>query len=225
MTASTLERPTVQETNEPQLLISLPVHLLHCVAQFASTDPSKSAINKISLYRDDSSDVVTLAATNGHHLLRIILPEDSTSIKELEPGQRLLIDPAAFMKRPLVKEKAVRIFSNGKAEIYGHTSSEYKIVLWKTNDDGYKFPDYDQLFPDEYHNKPEKPFAFNPRYLLDFLKLANYYSINGVVKWQMNSPNTPMVQTFVVSSEWVNKFCGKQTVTIEHLLMPITIRP
>jgi len=223
MTASTLERPTVQKTNEPQFLIALPVHLMHCVAQCVSTDPVKVSLNKISLYREDSvgSGVITLAATDGHRLLRIILPAGSTQIGELEPGQRLIIEPAAFKKRPLINEKVVQLFDNGAAEIINLSAHQEMWVAWKITNTEHKFPDYDQLFPENFHNKPEAPFAFNPSYLLDFLKLAKQYGKNSIVKWRMNAATTPMVQTFVVDSKWL-PLDGE--VTVEHLLMPVQIR-
>ena len=223
MTASTLERPKVQQTNEPQFLIALPVHLMHCVAQCVSTDPVKVSLNKISLYREDSvgSGEITLAATDGHRLLRITLPAGSTHIGELEPGQRLIIDPEAFKKRPLLNEKAVQLFEDGTAEIINRSSREIKKVFWKTADTKFEFPNYDQLIPDNFHNKPEAPFAFNPAYLLDFLKLAKQYGCPLVVKWHMNAAATPMVQTFVVDGKWLP--LGGE-VTVEHLLMPVVIR-
>ena len=223
MTASTLERPKVQQTNEPQFLIALPVHLMHCVAQCVSTDPVKVSLNKISLYREDSvgSGVITLAATDGHRLLRIILPAGSTQIGELEPGKRLIIDPAAFKKRPLTNEKTIELFADGTAEIPNSSSREIRKVFWKTTDTDFEFPNYDQIFPDNFHNKPEAPFAFNPAYLLDFLKLAKQYGCPLVVKWHMNAAASPMVQTFVVDGKWLP--LGGE-VTVEHLLMPIRIR-
>ena len=223
MTASTLERPTVQETNEPQFLIALPVHLLHCVAQVVSTDPVKVSINKISLYREDSvgSGEITLAATDGHRLLRITLPAGSTEIGELETGQRLIIDPEAFKKRPLLNEKTVQLFEDGTAEIINRSFREIRKVFWKTTDTDFEFPNYDQIFPDNFHNKPEAPFAFNPAYLLDFLKLAKQYGCPLVVKWRMNAATSPMVQTFVVDGKWL-PLDGE--VTVEHLVMPVQIR-
>ena len=223
MTTTTLERPATVQPNSPLFLIALPVHLLHCVAQVVSTDPVKVSINKISLYREDSvgSGEITLAATDGHRLLRITLPAGSTEIGELEPGQRLIIDPAAFKKRPLTNEKTIELFADGTAEIINRSSREVRKVFWKTADTHFRFPNYDQLIPDNFHNKPEAPFAFNPAYLLDFLKLAKQYGCQLVVKWCMNAATTPMVQTFVVDGRWLP--LGGE-VTVEHLLMPIQIR-
>jgi DNA polymerase III sliding clamp (beta) subunit (PCNA family) len=223
MTTTTLERPATVQPNSPLFLIALPAHLLHCVAQVVCTDPVKVSINKISLYREDSvgSGDITLAATDGHRLMRITLPAGSTQIGELEPGQRLIIDPAAFKKRPLTYEKTIELFADGTAEIINSSSREVRKVFWKTTDTKFEFPNYDQLIPDNFHNKPEAPFAFNPSYLLDFLKLAKQYGSNLVVKWRMNAATTPMIQTFHVDRKWLPL---EGEVTVEHLLMPVQVR-
>jgi hypothetical protein len=200
----------------------LPAQVLYVAAQFASRDEAKQVLQLISVRRC-GADQITIESCDGHRAFRFRLPAGEHWYSERD---QLLVSAAAFRKRVTYGHWAL-ISDGGVADVLGGRMGKGAKVPpaeliearpWKSAADCLQYPQLDQLWPDQFSNKPGGPVAWNASYLGQFLAEVSRYSHNGAVRMVCNSPTKPLV--FSSSCE----LPGVKGCELEYLLMPVQIR-
>ena len=233
MTFSTAtEMPEILEKLNPSILAEdpvvalVPAKLLWAAAQFASTDECKELLTTICLNTkvSDSGCYFEIASTDGHRLFRAVIPYSEhffaySDLIDREKGFKIFAKP---LKKAVTYAQYAVVRKSGQVEFIGGKKSATDLLCsvnanareWQNA----TYPNYNQLIPQSFGANSEKPIAFNARYLSDFCKVVDKLSLNGTVKMQRNSSNTPAI--------FDCDYCliDETTIKLECLIMPAVIR-
>jgi len=220
----------------------LPYLPLWAAAQFASRDEAKLVLNTIHIRRGDDG-VTTIESTDGHRLFRYRFPACDWLNFEADAIRNgsLQIDAAPFRKfirnahHVEVRFDLLCNITGGKvkrsAEASDPLPSELlqafpatRFGLNSAADTLGTYPKCDQLFPESYSNNIGAPWAFNARYLAEWAKVVEKVSINNVVKFFGNNPQTPFVMTCGNDNAHPAESFKVGDRVMECLIMPVVIR-
>jgi len=225
------------------IVARLPYLPLWAAAQFASRDECKQLLNVIHIRRDDDG-ITTIESTDGHRLFQYKFPASVGLNFEADAIRNgsLQIDAAPFRKfvsyahHVEIRFDLLCNITGGKVKRSAAESDPlpYDLLqavpasrfgLNSAADTLGTYPNVDQLIPDSFSNEPGAPWAFNARYIADFLKVAQKASCNDVVRFRGNSPTTP----FVMDCGWdyahpSEAFEDSDLRRFTCLIMPVQIR-
>lgn len=186
----------------------LPAQLLYIAAQFVSTDECKAIITAVNIKQKD--DVITISSTDGYRAFRVSFEINE---KYHMDDEELNLHYSTFKKR-IAKAQFVRI-DNENATF---TGDKCETVIRSIEPVAGDYPNLNApIWPDTYHNDPNAPIAFNPRFLAEYLTEMNRYSYIPKVKMEVNKPAAPMQ-----FSATIEPF-GDEFET-QYLLMPVQMR-
>ncbi len=212
-------------TKDPVVAL-VPAQLLWAAAQFASADECKELLTTICISTkvSDSDSYLEIASTDGHRLLRAVIPYSEhffayPDLIDKEKGFKILAKP---LKKAVGYAQYAIIRKSGQVEFMGGKRSATEF-LCSVNANARElqdatYPNYNQLMPKSFGTNTEKPIAFNAGYLSDFCKVVSKLSPNGTVKMQRNSENTAAV--------FDCDYCliDEAIIKLEYLIMPVVIR-
>jgi hypothetical protein len=210
---------TARASTDP--IAVLPLAALRIAAQFASTDPVKTAINCINIRHHNGG--TRIESTNGHLAFRIDLTGENTYC----PADfETKVDPKPFLKNTRYG-KEVFLYADNTAKIIGGKKDlrETLAILpaWRSETaSGTTFPNIDQIWPD-FTTSTGCNIAFNATYLAQIAKIVQDYSPNAVMRIESLSPTSPAQITFQAEDgcfTLAESAGGKLSV----LIMPVQIR-
>jgi len=222
----------------------LPYLPLWAAAQFASRDEAKQLLNVIHIRRGEDG-ITTIESTDGHRLFQYKFPASvGLTFKSgaIRSGS-LQINAAPFRKfisyahHVEIRFDLLCNVTGGKVK-RGSAESDplpcellqalpaTRFGLNSAADTLGTFPNCDQLIPDSFTNEPGAPWAFNARYVSDFLKVAQKATVNDVVRFRGNGPRTP----FMMDCGWdyahpSEAFEDADLRRLTCLIMPVQLRP
>lgn len=219
--------------SDPSCTAVLPYWPVWAAAQFASTDEAKQLLQFVHVWRD--GDVFQIESTDGHRAFRYRFPAwDSSCMPTLwrVPDQGLLLHAKALRKAVpygkllTVTDEMRAVFHGGKKEalvelssvnLAGHFSVHTAADCGRVG----TYPNINQLWPERYSNQPNRPWAFNARYLKEWCAVVEKLSHNGVTRTESNAATNPFV--FACSYQpRIGQHASEPE--LELLLMPVQIR-
>lgn len=204
------------------VVAQLPAHLLHVAALFASDDACKAAITQVHVVA--VGDTLRVEATNGHFAFRCTLPTGTTD--DAVGGYwltvpELLIDAAAWRKRPAAGAEVALIRADGEARVYGKRTKRDPVALLEARlggpiegVHGYTFPNLQQVWPEAYLGEGCLPIAWNASYMATICDVCARYSDTGTIRFLWNNDKAPV--RLVCGSPWPD-------IDFEFLLMPVQL--
>ena len=211
----------------------VPAQILWAAAQFASTDECKELLTNVCLRTVALKDgpAVEITSTDGHRLFRAVIPSTEhffgySDTIDNEKGFKLKAKPlkkrVAYAHYALIRKSGVVEFIGGKKRKTADTLPTDNLSSVHASSHPYDeaiFPHTGNLWPDRFGRDTDKAIAFNASYLSDFCNVVSKLSLNGTVKMERNSNNTPAVLTCDC-----DVFSVEDCVTLEYLIMPVVIR-
>ena len=188
---------------------TLPSQLLYIAAQFVSTDEYRGVITGIHVKRTD--DTITIESTDGFRAFRVSF---DTNEHYYMDDEELILSASTFKKR--IAKARYSVIRENMAEFKDVNGSVLSMnpVTHVTG----SYPDMSgSIWPETYSHNPGAPIAFNAQYLAGFLNEVARFGVNGNVKMEMNTPNTPMQFSSTIEAY-------KDTFEAYYLLMPVRIR-
>lgn len=204
------------------VVAQLPAHLLHVAALFASDDPTKGSINQVHVVA--AGDYLRVESTNGHFAFRCTLPTGNTDnavggywLTVLD----LLIDAAAWRKRPAAGAEVALIRADGEARVYGKRTKRDQVSLLEARlggpiegVHGYTFPNLPQVWPQTFDCSGAQPIAWNASYMATINDVCARYSDTGTIRFEWNTATAPV--QLVCGSPWPD-------AEMQFLLMPVQL--
>jgi hypothetical protein len=214
----------------------VPAQILWAAAQFASADDCKEVLTHICLRTvpvrgGTESPAVEITSTDGHRLFRAAIPSTDhffgySDTIDNEKGFKLKAKPlrkrVAYAHYALIRKSGIVEFIGGKKARTADTLPTESLISVNASSHPWEdstFPHTGNLWPDRFGLNTERPIAFNASYLADFCNVVSKLSLNGTVKMERNSNNTPAV----LSCD-CDIFSVENCVTLEYLIMPVVIR-
>lgn len=233
--ALTLADESANRRHDP-IVALVPAQILWAAAQFASTDDCKGLLTNVCLRTvvvrgDSEGPAVEITSTDGHRLFRAIIPSTEhffgySDTIDNEKGFKLKAKPlkkkVAYAHYALIRKSGIVEFIGGKKAKKADTLPTENLCSVHASShpwDDATFPQTGNLWPDRFGLHTEKAIAFNASYLADFCNVVSKLSLNGTIKMERNSSNTPAV--FTCDCE---VFSVEECITLECLIMPVIIR-
>ena len=202
----------------------LPPSILWAASFAASTDGSKGPICAIEARRQ--GDDVRIVAVDGHRCFLCLVP---TSTGFHMPEEPIRLSPKAFSKAPSRKVTQAVLNDSGVVQFQDRHGLVASSAVWTADPwalSEQAFPNIDQLWPSSelLVCKPGTFMAFTPRYVADFMKIADKLGANDTVRMlSQDQPVAPTVWQTVLDNGWLG-MDSTEEVWLNYLLMPKLVR-